>query len=657
MSQSPADLPSTYFDGSSRVVNHQVDFALARTWLDRCNDEHHCFVASKPKAPHLDRVIDCLTRELVSWMGQEYVALSYVWGSRSPITIEEDARTRKLLQLPSKVPLTIEDAINATLAVGRRYLWVDRYCVDQFHSIQKFHQLKAMADVYEQATVTIVALSDDADVGLYGMSAARHTDQIVLQSSTRTYASTLPDLQHCLERSVYKTRAWTYQEAALSRRCLIFAPTQVHFTCRSHTVCESLPLPFAKSWRACLRNPSALPWSRSIGPANSYRQKIEWLNSSIREFLLRGITYETDSLNAFRGMLARSELLTLYGLPVQHLTSRRGESKDHAQMESNFLQSLLWIQNRTVQSAFLSRHGVEDISNSKLRFSFMNSSKEDPEWRSNLGYSSFKQQFEKSLLRKEGMPTWSWVSCKSHDVDVLSSTTLHAEYGRVWYSSTVFIEDIAGRIQIAPHRVACDSTAVSEATSFLVFEDSYIIKGIDPKPCVKHFHNIISARHYISPSSHFRKLDGMSILSGQTDTFWLNPRGGVWIHIDREAGPELRAVAAGEATLDAILLEVRSNEPLMLKDGLPYSTEEGTRLMANPSARWSRRSRKSTIQQAFPFDDTNRGSNDHVLYNFLLICQSESQPAVRVGVLRLTLWIGLEFLNPKALSQSRVILA
>lgn len=276
ISRSPVKVLEATFDGVSRIVPPRVDFAPIRAWLERCNNEHSCSIKSQVDVLHLDRVIGCQTRKLVPWSRQEYVALSYVWGSRSRVTVEEDMETRTSLQLPSQLPRTIDDAITATLEIRKRFLWVDRYCIDQYHSEQKAQQIKAMADVYEQATVTIVALSEDADVGLYGISLTRPVEQIALQSSTRIYISTLPTLQQCFERSVYKSRAWAYQETALSRRCLVFTPSQVHFTCRSHTICESLPLPFAEKsesaqgWHACLRNPVALPWSRSPKASDSY---------------------------------------------------------------------------------------------------------------------------------------------------------------------------------------------------------------------------------------------------------------------------------------------------------------------------------------------------------------------------------------------------
>lgn len=36
-----------------------------------------------------------------------------------------------------------------------------------------------MADIYEPVTLTIVALNDDAEASLYGVSVVRQTDQMI----------------------------------------------------------------------------------------------------------------------------------------------------------------------------------------------------------------------------------------------------------------------------------------------------------------------------------------------------------------------------------------------------------------------------------------------------------------------------------------------
>jgi hypothetical protein len=50
----------------------------------------------------------------------QFVALSYVWGDDYASAAESTSK-------PLHFPLTVEDSLLATLALGYQYLWVDRY--------------------------------------------------------------------------------------------------------------------------------------------------------------------------------------------------------------------------------------------------------------------------------------------------------------------------------------------------------------------------------------------------------------------------------------------------------------------------------------------------------------------------------------------------
>lgn len=89
------------------------------SWLEDCVSGHaNCTneVDLQSSLRNL-KVIDCFTRTIVGApQACEYVALSYVWGTNQTVS-----------SLDSELPQTIEDAIKVVLALGRRYLWVDRY--------------------------------------------------------------------------------------------------------------------------------------------------------------------------------------------------------------------------------------------------------------------------------------------------------------------------------------------------------------------------------------------------------------------------------------------------------------------------------------------------------------------------------------------------
>ncbi|KAK0726895.1 heterokaryon incompatibility protein-domain-containing protein [Lasiosphaeria miniovina] len=167
------------------------------------------------------RVIDCLTRDIISGTlagEQTYAALSYVWGSDSTSFLTVTAGDGRL---PDDVPRVVEDAMEATLQLGFRFLWVDRYCIRQDRPLEKHEQIKKMGDIYEQAVVTIVAAA--------GTRAHMASRDITVGGQSLSVAST--NVSARIQQSRWNTRGWTYQESLLSRRRLVFTDSQVYFQC------------------------------------------------------------------------------------------------------------------------------------------------------------------------------------------------------------------------------------------------------------------------------------------------------------------------------------------------------------------------------------------------------------------------------------------
>src|SRR6202034_273621 len=110
-----------------------------------------------------------------------YVALSYVWGlnqANKSETSKGSGRKRPretsgsntlYTPLPKHVPKTIEDAMEFVEQLGLKYLWVDRYCVDQQDNEAKQAQIENMHLVFECAYLTMIALdARNAEEGLSG---------------------------------------------------------------------------------------------------------------------------------------------------------------------------------------------------------------------------------------------------------------------------------------------------------------------------------------------------------------------------------------------------------------------------------------------------------------------------------------------------------
>lgn len=149
-----------------RELKTEADMRWAMGSLRACVKNHRGCCAPR-KAPGAAmrglRVIDCTKTPAavveVPW-SERYVALSYVWG---PST--EDW------------PRTVTDAVHVTKAMGERYLWVDRLCIDQSNFDEKMELISRMDDIYAGAELTIVNVAGDATTGLPGVLETPRTPQ------------------------------------------------------------------------------------------------------------------------------------------------------------------------------------------------------------------------------------------------------------------------------------------------------------------------------------------------------------------------------------------------------------------------------------------------------------------------------------------------
>lgn len=146
----------------------QLDYAQIKYWLHHCRT-CHLGTCSRPETLlKIDNLllIDVQRHCLVeAGLQCDYVALSYGCGKRigfdqSPI----DLIGMKILQgegILSRVelPTTIRDAMHLVAKIGERYLWCDYLCIIAHDHSSKQRQIRRMDKIYNQAILTIVALS------------------------------------------------------------------------------------------------------------------------------------------------------------------------------------------------------------------------------------------------------------------------------------------------------------------------------------------------------------------------------------------------------------------------------------------------------------------------------------------------------------------
>ncbi|KAL8909783.1 MAG: hypothetical protein Q9171_004902 [Xanthocarpia ochracea] len=231
-----------------RYVLPEVNTNLIRHWVQSCNSQHDACRSPVLKTSRNQniRLIDVQESRIISaTLVEKYVALSYVWG---PAT--KPSLTRETLSQCSypgglkdlMIPRTISDAIQLVKYIGKRHLWVDSMCIVQDDENDKKQQLTIMDSIYTNAEFVLVAAAGgDANAGLPGIgNTPRRISQRIEQIDEIEFMTAQAAVQEVLERSVWKSRGWTFQEVILSRRALVFTENLVYWSCQRNTRREDM---------------------------------------------------------------------------------------------------------------------------------------------------------------------------------------------------------------------------------------------------------------------------------------------------------------------------------------------------------------------------------------------------------------------------------
>jgi hypothetical protein len=208
-----------------------IDYNALRIAIEQCKKTHlacHDMVAGDVS---FLKLIDCQTREVLpasSRPSQNYAALSYVWG-------KSDHGIGHVRVLLLGLLATIEDAMLVTIRLGIRYLWIDRYCINQENEMEVKYQIASMNIIYRKATITIIAAcGEDPFYGLTGVSSRCRLGMPSLDIANIQFFQEPWSSFKFVERvkdSRWNQRAWTYQEAVFSRARLVFTQQEVYIDC------------------------------------------------------------------------------------------------------------------------------------------------------------------------------------------------------------------------------------------------------------------------------------------------------------------------------------------------------------------------------------------------------------------------------------------
>ena len=209
---------------------------------------------------------------------------------------------------------------------------IDKYCVDQSNEQRKYEQIRQMDLIYSNAEVTIIAAAgEDASFGLPGVNEATRLYQPNMKIGGYHLTSTLPHPKTLVESSKWSTRGWTFQEAILSKRRLVFTDRQVLFDCNRMHSAEVIAQPLQGAHVNNFPTDSQLagtsleylpPRETPSGPfVHKNPGDPTTIMSFVAEFNQRSLTYPEDRLNAMQGIFqsfskSKWPLWHVMGVPI-----------------------------------------------------------------------------------------------------------------------------------------------------------------------------------------------------------------------------------------------------------------------------------------------------------------------------------------------------
>lgn len=325
---------STLFPSRALDSEHQhytqpntenINLAQIQSCLSRCDSEHgpECHANYKGSPIHRLSFVDIHDMCIAANNSRaKYTALSYVWGkAQSPFQTtksnkEELRQPGSFSKKWSQLPRTVQDAILLSRRLQVRYIWIDRFCIVQDDPDSINENISAMASIYSQSYFTIIAADgSDPEFGLCGTGT--NSGPRAFQKELNSDVLAFEDLEFldsgCASESnqAWHSRAWTFQERVVSRRCLVFNRGMVKLECQSGYFHEKLGL-FVSN-RGARKLPKT-PWpSRNL------------YNGLAKQYASRELTKPSDALKAFSAI---TDSLApsfpggfVWGLPVFYLDS------------------------------------------------------------------------------------------------------------------------------------------------------------------------------------------------------------------------------------------------------------------------------------------------------------------------------------------------
>jgi hypothetical protein len=273
--------------------------------LETCLREHDS--CRRPSAPLPTRVLDVSTLNLVRLVEPSpgtvapFIALSYCWGNGNSVTTTsttiDDHRDGIVT---SRLPQTLQDAVQLTRELGVQYLWIDALCIIQDSAEDWQIESAKMGSIYSDAHVTIAAIS--APTAKDGFLRSKVDDREVRMAwpdGSLIKARVSASDGSYRDDNPWGTRGWTFQEKVLSTRIILYSNREAQWVCQGMSVCEcgSATLTVKDDVLVADREAASTIW-RLSQPSVAHR----YWTTLVSTYSERSLTVETDRLPALSGI-------------------------------------------------------------------------------------------------------------------------------------------------------------------------------------------------------------------------------------------------------------------------------------------------------------------------------------------------------------------
>ncbi|KAJ4304969.1 hypothetical protein N0V90_000497 [Kalmusia sp. IMI 367209] len=307
--------------------DHKDQFDMPESSLDFVNASRFRDLHNPSNRRRTIHVIDLLEKCIsVIEPSTRYAVLSYVWGAAEQLRLltsnYSDLTSKGSLEMDhygARIPRTIRDAMELTVRLGERFLWVDALCLVQ-DGPNFAEEVLRMDRVYSEAIWCLVAGSaQDANTPLSRVRNEGETQRTYQHIETvrgKTLAVMLPSLAVYLHSTRWNTRAWTYQESVLSARLLIVADAQTYFTCH-----HGFAFYEDRAFEFSVKQASYRPEGHIYGV--QHQSNLEVYAGAVSGYTSRQLSFPEDAIKAFSGILSKLQVSFrgkfLFGLPSTEL--------------------------------------------------------------------------------------------------------------------------------------------------------------------------------------------------------------------------------------------------------------------------------------------------------------------------------------------------